>query len=94
MNTIVRPSGGCNANPSVFHQPHIGRVTYEMMAAAFRPLSQTGTRPDWMESWMEPFARTTNAAKKYVVSSTLGRVDAQQGLELRLTTAAPSASVR
>jgi dihydrofolate reductase len=28
-----------------------------------------------MESWMEPFARTIDAAKKYVVSSTLERVD-------------------
>lgn len=52
-----------------------GRVTYEMMEAAFRPLAQTGARPDWMEPWMEPFAQTINAAKKYVVSSTLGRVD-------------------
>ena len=48
-----------------------GRVTYEMMEAAFRPPTRTGARPDWME----PFARTINAAKKYVVSSTLGRVD-------------------
>jgi dihydrofolate reductase len=47
-----------------------GRVTYEMMEAAFRP-AQTGARPDWME----PFARTIDAAKKYVVSSTLDRVD-------------------
>src|SRR5438045_7703799 len=31
-----------------------GRVTYEMMKAAFRPLAHTGARPDWME----PFART------------------------------------
>ena len=46
-----------------------GRVTYEMMEAGFRP--QTGARPDWME----PFARTIDAAKKYVVSSTLDRVD-------------------
>src|SRR5262249_29465906 len=46
-----------------------GRVTYEMMEAAFRP--RTGTRPDWME----PFARTIDAARKYVVSSTLDRVD-------------------
>jgi len=30
-----------------------------------------GARPDWMES----FARTIDAAKKYVVSSTLNRVD-------------------
>jgi dihydrofolate reductase len=51
-----------------------GRVTYEMMAAAWRP-SATGVRPDWMANWMEPFARTINAAKKYVVSSTLERVD-------------------
>jgi dihydrofolate reductase len=52
-----------------------GRVTYEMMEAAWRPPAQTGVRPDWMENWMEPFARTINAAKKYVVSSTLNRVD-------------------
>ena len=48
-----------------------GRVTYEMMEAAFRPPVRTGARPDWME----PFARTIDAAKKYVVSSTLDRVD-------------------
>jgi dihydrofolate reductase len=28
-----------------------------------------------MEAWMEPFARTIDAKKKYVVSSTLDRVD-------------------
>src|SRR5262249_6311712 len=48
-----------------------GRVTYEMMEAAFRPPARTGARPDWME----PFARTIDAKKKYVVSSTLDRVD-------------------
>jgi dihydrofolate reductase len=48
-----------------------GRVTYEMMEAGWRPPASTGARPDWME----PFARTINAAKKYVVSSTLGHVD-------------------
>lgn len=47
-----------------------GRVTYEMMESAFRP-AVTGARPDWME----PFARTIDAAQKYVVSSTLDRVD-------------------
>ena len=52
-----------------------GRVTYEMMEAAWRPLAETGVRPDWMADWMEPFARTIDAAKKYVVSSTLDRVD-------------------
>jgi hypothetical protein len=51
-----------------------GRVTYEMMEAAWRP-SATGARPDWMADWMEPFARTIDAKKKYVVSSTLDRVD-------------------
>jgi dihydrofolate reductase len=48
-----------------------GRVTYEMMEAAFRPTARTAARPDWME----PFARTIDAAKKYAVSSTLHRVD-------------------
>lgn len=52
-----------------------GRVTYEMMESAFRPFAETGVRPPWMESWMESFARTIHAAKKYVVSSTLDRVD-------------------
>ena len=48
-----------------------GRVTYEMMKAAWRPPAPTEARPDWME----PFARTINAAKKYVVSSTLEQVN-------------------
>ncbi len=48
-----------------------GRVTYEMMEAAWRPSAETAGRPDWME----PFARTIDAAKKYVVSSTLDHVD-------------------
>jgi dihydrofolate reductase len=52
-----------------------GRVTYEMMEAAWRPEARTGAMPDWMAPWMEPFARTIDAAKKYVVSSTLDRVD-------------------
>ncbi len=49
----------------------LGRVTYQMMEEAFRPTGATGANPDWME----PFARTIDAAKKYVVSSTLGHVD-------------------
>jgi len=48
-----------------------GRVIYEMMEAAWRPPAASVGRPDWME----PFARTINAARKYVVSSTLDRVD-------------------
>jgi len=52
-----------------------GRVTYELMEAGWRSVAQTGARPDWMPDWMEPFARTIDTAKKYVVSSTLDRVD-------------------
>ena len=48
-----------------------GRVTYEMMESAWRPPASAVARPDWME----PFAQTINAAKKYVVSSTLEQVD-------------------
>jgi dihydrofolate reductase len=48
-----------------------GRVTYTMMEAGWRRPAPMGARPDWME----PFARAINAAKKYVVSSTLERVD-------------------
>jgi dihydrofolate reductase len=51
-----------------------GRVTYEMMEAAWRQPA-TGTWPDWMADWMVPFARTIDGKKKYVVSSTLERVD-------------------
>jgi dihydrofolate reductase len=47
-----------------------GRVTYELMEWWRQP-APAGARPDWME----PFARMINAAKKYVVSSTLDRVD-------------------
>ncbi|MHA7191654.1 dihydrofolate reductase family protein [Arthrobacter sp. MDT2-16] len=48
-----------------------GRVTYEMMEAAFRAPVPGGAEP----AWTEPFARTIDAAKKYVVSSTLEHVD-------------------
>ena len=51
-----------------------GRVTYDMMEAAWRPTA-TGVWPDWMADWMVPFAQSIDAAKKYVVSSTLDRVD-------------------
>ncbi|MBB2990326.1 dihydrofolate reductase [Mycolicibacterium iranicum] len=45
-----------------------GRVTYQMMEAAFRPQPGADTGPD-------PFAQTIDAARKYVVSRTLGQVD-------------------
>ena len=48
-----------------------GRVTYGMMEEAWRQPAPTEGRP----AWMEPFGRTIDAAKKYVVSSTLKQVD-------------------
>ena len=48
-----------------------GRVTYEMMETAWRLATRTVVMPDWTE----PFARTIDAAKKYVVSSTLSQVE-------------------
>jgi len=50
-----------------------GRVIYEMMEAAWRPPAPAPARA--RPEWVEPFARTINTAKKYVVSSTLERVD-------------------
>jgi len=47
-----------------------GRVTYELMEAAWRPPASEA-----MPDWTKPFARTIDAAKKYVVSNTLDRVD-------------------
>jgi len=47
----------------------LGRVTYEMMESAFRP--PAGSAADSSD----PFAQSINAAKKYVVSNTLHRVD-------------------
>src|SRR6185437_6476842 len=52
-----------------------GRVIYEMMESAWRPVAETGVKPEWMADCMVPFAGTIHAAKKYVVSSTLDHVD-------------------
>lgn len=52
-----------------------GRITYEMMEEAWRPVAETGVRPDWMDEWMVPFAATIHAARKVVVSRTLPSVD-------------------
>ena len=49
----------------------LGRVTYQMMKAGWRAEVPPSVRPDWME----PFAQSIGAAKKYVVSSTLQSVD-------------------
>src|SRR3712207_6402793 len=47
-----------------------GRVTYQMMEDAWRPPVS-----DEMPAWTAPFARTIDAAEKFVVSSTLESVD-------------------
>lgn len=52
-----------------------GRVTYQMMEEAWRPVAETGVAPEWMADWMVPFARVIHPVKKYVVSDTLARVD-------------------
>lgn len=48
-----------------------GRVTYQMMEDAWRMPAAADMWPEWMQ----PFARTIHEAKKYVVSSTIERVD-------------------
>ena len=53
----------------------LGRVTYQMMEVAWREPGESGVPSGWMEPWMMPFARTIHAARKYVVSGTLDRVD-------------------
>lgn len=49
----------------------LGRVTYQMMEAAWR----FPDPPAVTAAWTEPFARAIDAAQKYVVSSTLTSVD-------------------
>lgn len=51
-----------------------GRVTYQMMEAAWRRPA-TGSWPEWMRERDVPFADAIDRAKKYVVSSTLDGVD-------------------
>ncbi|GAB16792.1 hypothetical protein GOEFS_014_00340 [Gordonia effusa NBRC 100432] len=49
----------------------LGRTTFEMMQDAWRG---PGLNPE-MPEWTEPFARTMDSMKKYVVSSTLSDLD-------------------
>jgi dihydrofolate reductase len=51
-----------------------GRVTYEMMEAAWRRPAD-GVWPDWMDEYEVPFAEAIDAMEKHVVSSTLTEVD-------------------
>ena len=51
-----------------------GRVTYEMMESAWRRPTD-GVWPDWMDESEVRFAERIDRAQKYVVSSTLTKVD-------------------
>ena len=51
-----------------------GRVTYAMMESAWRRPA-AGAWPEWMGESEIPFAEAIDAAKKYVVSSTLDAAD-------------------
>lgn len=48
----------------------LGRNTFQLMESAWR-MPADGVWPDWMPEWMQPFAKTMDAAKKYLVSSTV-----------------------
>lgn len=52
----------------------LGRNTYQLMEGAWR-IPANGIWPDWMPDWMQPFARTMDAAKKYLVSSTVNTAE-------------------
>lgn len=52
-----------------------GRVTYQMMEEAWRPIAESGSVPEDMADWVLPFARSIHAARKYVASTTLSQVD-------------------
>jgi dihydrofolate reductase len=52
-----------------------GRVIYQMMEEAWRLPARKDIWPNGIPAWMQPFAQTIDAAKKYVVSSTLNQVD-------------------
>jgi dihydrofolate reductase len=52
----------------------LGRNTYQLMESAWR-MPPSGVWPDWMPPWMQPFAKTMDAAKKYLVSNTVKVVD-------------------
>ncbi len=53
----------------------LGRITYEMMETAWRPIAESGVLPDGMPEWTRPFAQTIHAAKKHVVWDSLASVD-------------------
>ncbi len=61
-----------------------GRVTYEMMEAAWRPVARTGEGADWMADWMEPFARTRrrNMSCQVPWTGSIGNAELVRGHQL------------
>jgi dihydrofolate reductase len=52
-----------------------GRVTYQMMEPAWRPIAETGIVPEGTPDWVVPFAQSIHRARKAVASTTLSQVD-------------------
>lgn len=52
-----------------------GRITYQMMLDAWRPIAESGIVSEGGPDWVLPFARSIHAARKYVASTTLKAVD-------------------
>ncbi|WEK04446.1 MAG: dihydrofolate reductase family protein [Candidatus Devosia phytovorans] len=52
-----------------------GRVTYQMMEDAWRPIGESGLVPDGMADWVAPFAHSIHKARKVVASTTLTQLD-------------------
>ncbi|HMU14704.1 MAG TPA: dihydrofolate reductase family protein [Flavobacteriales bacterium] len=73
-HTVGIPDEGLHRNAEAYiagtDAMLLGRKTYQLMESAWR-MPPSGQWPDWMPLWMQPFARTMDAAKKYLVSSTV-----------------------
>ena len=52
-----------------------GRVTYQMMEPAWRPIAESGVAREGTPDWVIPFAQSIHKARKYVASTTLAEVD-------------------
>ena len=52
-----------------------GRITYQMMEPAWRPIAESGAVPEGTADWVIPFAQSIHKARKYVASTTLSQVD-------------------
>ncbi len=73
-HTVGIPDEGLHRNAEAYiagtDAMLLGRKTYQLMESAWR-MPPSGQWPDWMPPWMQPFARTMDAAKKYLVSGTV-----------------------